>query len=208
MKAYIYTGGKIYPEYISESPKEEDLIIAADSGYKNAKACGVHPDILIGDFDSLGQVPDDVDEVLQLPEKKDLTDTQTAVEIAIERGATEIIIISGTDGRLDHTLSTLAIIEGLWNRNIRAIITSGQNRIRYIKNSGHILLRERAYKYFSVIACDDTVKGVSIDGAKYPLKNAKLTRTLQYAVSNEIDGNCSLITVKKGGVYIIESRDI
>ena len=208
MKAYIYTGGRIYPELISESPKQEDLVIAADSGYDNAIACGVRPNILIGDFDSICRIPSDIDEVLQLPEKKDLTDTQTAVEIAIERGATEIVIVAGTEGRLDHTLSTLAIIEGLWNRNIRAIITSGQNRVRYIKNSGHILLREKPYKYFSIIACDDVVKGVSVEGAKYPLKNAKLTRTLQYAVSNEIDGNCSLITVKKGGVYIIESRDI
>ena len=137
-----------------------------------------------------------------------LTDTQLAVEVAIERGADNIVIISGTDGRVDHTLSSLAILEGLWNRNIRCVLTSGQNRIRYIKNSGHILLRERNFKYFSVIACDETVKGVSIEGAKYPLKNVKLTRKLQYAVSNEIDGNCSLITVKRGGVYIIESRDI
>lgn len=208
MTAYIYTGGKIFPEYISESPKEDDIVIAADSGYKNAKACNITPNILIGDFDSLGKVPDDVDEVLQMPPEKDLTDTQLAVEIAIERGANNIVIISGTDGRVDHTLSNLAILEGLWERNIRGLLTSGQNRIRYIKNSGHILLRERTYKYFSLIACDDCVKGVSIDGAKYPLKNVKLTRRLQYAVSNEIDGNCALITVKKGGVYIIESRDI
>ena len=208
MKAYIYTGGKIFPEYITESPKDEDLIIAADSGYKNAKLCKVKPNILIGDFDSLGDIPSDIEEVLQMPPEKDLTDTQLAVEVAIERGADEIVIISGTDGRLDHTLSNLAILEGLWNRNIRCVLTSGQNRVRYIKNSGHILLREKNFKYFSVIACDSVVKGVSIKGAKYPLNNLKLTKTLQYAVSNEIDGNCSLITVKRGGVYIIESRDI
>lgn len=208
MKAYIYTGGKIFPEYITESPKSEDLVIAADSGYKNSKLCGVKPNILIGDFDSIGEVPSDVEEVLQMPPEKDLTDTQLAVEVAIERGADEIVIISGTDGRLDHTLSNLAILEGLWNRNIRCVLTSGQNRVRYIKNSGHILLREKNFKYFSVIACDSVVKGVSIKGAKYPLNNLKLTKNLQYAVSNEIDGNCSLITVKRGGVYIIESRDI
>lgn len=208
MKAYIYTGGRIFPEYITESPKDEDLIIAADSGYKNAKLCKVKPNILIGDFDSLGDIPSDIDEVLQMPPEKDLTDTQLAVETAIERGADDIVIISGTDGRVDHTLSNLAILEGLWNRNIRCVLTNGQNRVRYIKNSGHILLREKNFKYFSVIACDETVKGVSIKGAKYPLNNVKLTRTLQYAVSNEIDGNCSLITVKRGGVYIIESRDL
>lgn len=208
MNAYVYTGGKIFPEYISEKPKGEDIIIAADSGYNNAKLCGVMPNILIGDFDSLGKIPDGIDEVLQLPPEKDLTDTQLAVETAIEKGADNIVIISGTGGRLDHTLSNLAILEGLWQRNVRCLLTSGQNRVRYIKNSGHILLRDRNYKYFSVVACDDIVKGVSIDGAKYPLKNVKLTRRLQYAISNEIDGNCALITVKKGGIYIIESRDI
>lgn len=208
MKAFIYAGGNIYPDNIEEMPKDDDLVIAADSGYNNALKMNVKPDILIGDFDSLKNLPDDVDEIYEAPCEKDLTDTQLAVEKAIERGCDEIVIVGGLDGRLDHTLSLLSILEGLYNRNIRAIITSGQNRIRYIKNSGHILLRVRAYKYFGLIACDETVKGVSIEGAKYKLKNAKLTRTLQYAVSNEIEGNCALITVKKGGLYIIESRDM
>lgn len=208
MTAYIYAGGKIYPEFISERPKDEDIIIAADSGYDNAIACGVKPQILIGDFDSISSIPDDVGEVLQSPTQKDLTDTQLAVESAIERGADEICIIAGTSGRLDHAMSLLAILEGLWVRNIRCVITSGNNRVRYIKNSGHILLRMKAYKYFGIIACDEKVKGVSIDGAKYKLKNATLSRTLQYAVSNEIEGNCALITVKRGGIYIIESRDV
>ena len=57
-------------------------------------------------------------------------------------------------------------------------------------------------------ATDEKVKGVSIEGAKYPLKNATLTRKHQFAVSNEIVKNCALINVKKGGIYIIESRDI
>jgi thiamine pyrophosphokinase len=39
------------------------------------------------------------------------------------------------------------------------------------------------------------------------LENAKLKNTHQYAVSNEIEGNCALVEVKKGGLYIIESRD-
>ena len=50
------------------------------------------------------------------------------------------------------------------------------------------------------------VKGVSIEGCKYPLKKAKLSRNFQYAVSNEIVGNCALISVRKGAVYIIESK--
>ena len=60
----------------------------------------------------------------------------------------------------------------------------------------------------SIIAADDVVKGVSVEDCKYPLDNAKLTKKFQYAVSNEIEGNCALISVKKGGIYIVESRDL
>lgn len=206
-RAFIYTGGEIFSQYIKERPEEDDIVIAADSGYESAKKMGVKVDILIGDFDSLkGELPKDVPEILQVPVKKDLTDTQLAVEKAVEMGAGEIFIIGSTSGRLDHTLSTLAILENLWERHKRGYIISGQNRITYIKNTNHIVLRSD-YKYFSLIATD-VAKGVSIEGAVYPLKNKTLDRKLQYAVSNQIEGNAALVTVKKGGLFIIESRDI
>ncbi len=206
-RAFVYTGGEIFPQYITERPDDEDIVIAADSGYDSAKKMGVKVDILIGDFDSLkGELPKDVPEILQVPVKKDLTDTQLAVEKAVEMGAYEIFIIGSTSGRLDHTLSTLAILENLWERHKRGYIISGQNRISYIKNTNHIILRSD-YKYFSLIATD-IAKGVSIEGAVYPLKNKTLDRKLQYAVSNQIEGNAALVTVKKGGLFIIESRDI
>ena len=206
-RAFVYTGGEIFSQYITERPEGEDIVIAADSGYESAKQMGVKVNLLIGDFDSLkGGLPKDVPEILQVPEKKDLTDTQLAVEKAVEMGACEIFIIGSTSGRLDHTLSTLAILENLWERHKRGYIISGQNRITYIKNTNHIVLRSD-YKYFSLITTD-IAKGVSIEGAVYPLKNKTLNRKLQYAVSNQIEGNAALVTVKKGGLFIIESRDI
>jgi thiamine pyrophosphokinase len=169
---------------------------------------GVTPQILLGDFDSLGKnerIPEEI-EVLQVPAEKDDTDTQLAVQVALEKGATEIVIVGGLDGRLDHTLSNLAILENLYEKQIRAIFTNGQNRARFIRNSGVILLRED-FRYFSILAADPVIKGVSVDGCKYPLKKAKLQKTRQYAVSNEIVGNCALIEIKKGGAWVIESND-
>lgn len=207
MKAYIFTGGEIFHQYIAERPEEGDLVISADAGYKNATLMGVHTNILIGDFDSLGRIPDDVDEVKQVPMEKDLTDTQIAVETAIEKGAEEIIIVGSTAGRFDHALSMMAILEKYWGSRVPIYIVNGQNRVRFIRNSGFIVVRSQ-YKYFSVLAADEKVKGVSIDGGKYPLKNATLQRSHQFAVSNEITKNAALINVRKGGVYIIESRDL
>jgi thiamine pyrophosphokinase len=103
-------------------------------------------------------------------------------------------------------MSNLSLLEELSAQNIYAIIDDGANRVRFIRNSSALIGRSH-YKYLSVLAADDKVKGVDIDGCKYNLKNAVITRRDQYGVSNEITGNCALIAVKKGGVYIVESRD-
>ena len=207
MRAFIYTGGAVRTEFITEHPKSDDLTIAADSGYHTARALGERIDLLLGDFDSIGQVPrDEGFEIQQVPAEKDYTDTQLAVEIALERGASEIIIIGGLSGRLDHTLSTLAILEDLQARGVHGRITDGQSRAHFLKSSSTLVARS-PYKYLSLVAADEVVKGVDIEGCKYPLKRATLRRRHQFAVSNEITGNVAFIAVKKGGVYIIESRD-
>ena len=209
-KAFIYTGGTVFCEYVTEKPEKGDLIIAADAGYLTTQKMGVKPDVLLGDFDTLGveNIPDDI-ECLRVPAEKDDTDTQLAIKTAIERGAGEIVIIGGLSGRLDHTLSTLAILEDLWERKndrIYVILTDGKNRVRFLRNSGTILPRSQ-YRYFSLIAADDIVKGVTLDGCKYPLKNGRISRRYQWAVSNEITGNCALIEIRRGGVWVIESMD-
>ncbi len=207
MKAFIYTGGLIFPENITEKSKAGDLRIAADGGYNNAKRLGVHVDILLGDLDSLGKVDvGEETEVIRVPAEKDFTDTQFAVETAIARGAEEIVIIGGLSGRLDHTLSNLSILEDLSARRVHALITDGNNRVRFI-NSTSTLIARSGYKYVSILLASEKAKGVSVEGCKYPLKNARLERNLQYAVSNEITGNCALISVRKGSLYIVESRD-
>jgi thiamine pyrophosphokinase len=210
MKAFIYSGGEIYPENITEHPKASDICIAADSGFANAKALGERVDIALGDFDSLsggaGSIPDGV-EKLTVPAEKDETDTQLAVNVALSKGADDIVIVGGLSGRLDHTLSNLAILEALFDLGVPAVILDGRNRARYIRSTSTLIPRS-GYKYLSLLAGDEKVKGVSVEGCKYPLKKATLNRRLQYAVSNEITGNVALISVRKGGIYIIESKDV
>ena len=207
MRAFLYTGGHVDVANITTHPKGDDLVIAVDSGWNNAVALGEKPTVLVGDFDSLGEenIPTGV-ELIRLQPEKDKTDTQVAIEVAIERGATEIDIVGGLSGRLDHTLSNLFMLECLAQRGIYAIAYDGISRARYLDSSSVIIGRSQ-YRYVSVLAVDEKVKGVEIDGCKYPLKKATLYRNYQYAVSNEIDGNCTLIAVKKGKVFIIESRD-
>ena len=211
MRAYIYTGGAIDAANITDHPKGDDLLIAADSGFDNAVALGEKPLILVGDLDSINldsikekKIPDGV-EIYKVPAEKDLTDTQLAVELALSKGARDIVIIGGLSGRLDHTLSNLGILEHLADLGCHGVITDGFNRARFLRN-GSTLIPRGAYTYLSLLAADSAVKGVEIDGVKYPLKKAKLSRSYQFAVSNELTGNCAFVSVKKGSIYIIESK--
>ena len=208
MKAFIYVGGKIDANFITEHPKGDDITVAADSGILNAKLLGDHIGIAVGDFDSFPErdIPEDA-EIIRLKPEKDMTDSQVAVEISLERGADFFVIIGGLSGRLDHTLANLSILEDLTARNHYAIMTDGISRVHFI-NGGSALIGRSGFKYFSLIPATDVVKGVSVEGAKYPLKNARLSRkNAGFGTSNEIDGNCALITVKKGALFVIESRD-
>ena len=208
MKAFIYVGGKIDANFITEHPKGDDITVAADSGILNAKLLGDHIGIAVGDFDSFPErdIPEDA-EIIRLKPEKDMTDSQVAVEVALERGADSFVVIGGLSGRLDHTLANLSILEDLTARNHYAIMTDGVSRVHFI-NGGSALIGRSGFKYFSLIPATDVVKGVSVEGAKYPLKNARLSRkNAGFGTSNEIDGNCALITVKKGALFVIESRD-
>lgn len=207
MRAFIYCGGELHAELVTELPQQGDLVIAADGGYRHALACGAAVQVLLGDFDSLGEasLPEGL-EVHRLPPEKDLTDTQLAVDLALQRGATELVLVGGLGGRLDHTLSNLAILERLEAQHLHGLITNGKNRVRFLRNNSTLIPRS-SYRYLSLIAADEVVRGVTVEGCKYPLKRARLTRTLQYAVSNELTGNCALIDVRRGGVWIVESRD-
>ena len=206
MKAYIFAGGAIDAVALGERPGDADLTVAADSGWHNAKALGVTPKVLLGDFDSIGggKLPE-AEEILQVPPEKDRTDTQLAVDLALSRGADDFVIVGGLSGRLDHTLSNLALLEYLGERGAHAVLTDGSNRVRYLKNSGTLIARSE-YTYLSLITVGEIAKGVTVQGCKYPLKNAKLGRDCQWAVSNEITGNCALVEVRKGALLVVESK--
>ena len=211
MKAFLYVGGTVNPNNITEHPKADDFTIAADVGALNAKKLGDVPDMIVGDFDSakLESLTKEFPraEITTVPEEKDFTDTELAIDIALKKGATELIIIGGLDGRLDHTLTNIALLEELAKNRINVVITNGNDRIRYIEATSTLIIRSH-FKYLSIIPRTEKIKGLTILGCKYPLENKTITHTTPgLTISNEITENCAFIAVKKGGILIVESSD-
>ena len=87
MRAFIYVGGAVNADMITEHPKGDDMVICADSGYENAKKLGERADIFVGDMDSYTGELDEKVQVVRLKPEKDVTDTQAAFELAVEKGA-------------------------------------------------------------------------------------------------------------------------
>src|SRR2546428_7669407 len=109
MRSVIFAGGIVRPgRAVDRAIAEAELLIAADSGAATALHYGKVPDAVVGDFDSLD--PAVLEHLRALscpfipaPVEKDETDTELAVHVALERGATEMTLLGALGGaRFDH----------------------------------------------------------------------------------------------------------
>ena len=106
-------------DYVRELAQQADCIVCADGGVRHARACGLHPDLVIGDFDS-GTLPADC-EVIRLKPEKDDSDLMCCAREAIRRGADTIWIACASGGRIDHFLANLFLLEYLGREGIDAL---------------------------------------------------------------------------------------
>ena len=181
-----------------------DLIIAADGGFRHLLDYGIKPDVAIGDFDSLGYIPDDI-EIIKLPAEKDVTDMVAAVETGIKKGYKTFYIYGGCGGRIDHTISNLQLSASVAEKGLKVFIRDGKTVISAIHNES--LVFDSTYiGYFSVFSHSDISKGVTIKGLKYLLENAELSCTNPLGVSNEFIGEEAEITVENGTLIIVYSH--
>lgn len=103
---YIVGAGDFTPRGFAPVPG--DLVLAADGGYRALCSLGYTPDLLLGDFDSLGDLPLPPDlPVLRFPARKDDTDTGLALRHGLDRGFRDFALYGCAGGRVDHLLANL-----------------------------------------------------------------------------------------------------
>lgn len=103
---YIVGAGDFTPRGFAPVPG--DLVLAADGGYRALYSLGYTPDLLLGDFDSLGDLPLPPDlPVLRFPARKDDTDTGLALRHGLDRGFRDFALYGCAGGRVDHLLANL-----------------------------------------------------------------------------------------------------
>ncbi len=183
----------------------KDMLLCADTAYLAAKAEGLTPDIVIGDFDH-GEAKAFQNEAItiRVPCEKDDTDTMLCIKYAIEKGADSLTIVGGIGGRLDHTVANLQALAYAEKHGIQAILVSGNNEAFLMRGIGKLPKKDGFY--LSVFAYDGVCEGVSIHGTKYEVENAVLDTNFPLGVSNEITADFAEIEVKTGRLLIILSK--
>ncbi|HOQ15916.1 MAG: thiamine diphosphokinase [Epulopiscium sp.] len=208
MKILIIAGGDIEDYSFARSYADDsDYIICADRGISHARAMSLVPDLIVGDFDSASKEDmhyyQDKNIIFKsFPSKKDKTDTELALDIAIEKNPREIYIIGGTGNRLDHTLANIHLLYyGLQKKIAISLITSTQ-KIYLIDKE--ITLKGEKGNFVSLIPFSLEVHGVTTKGLEYPLNEAVLYSGSSYGISNVMTASTASICIKAGFLLVIQ----
>ncbi len=196
----IFCAGEL--NYPVEMPKNDDYVIAADGGYRHTQALGITPNAILGDFDSLGFVPEGAE---VFPVEKDDTDAMLAVRHGLKMGCDTFYIYGGMEGqRLDHTIANLQTLLYLEERGARGFLFGKRQIATVIKNDTlHI---PDCKGTVSVFAMGGEATGVTIRGLQYVTENITLSPTFPLGVSNHGLGEEATITVENGTLLIIYDR--
>ncbi len=205
--------------------RDGDMVIAVDGGYLYCQVLGIEPDVLIGDFDSLGEPCDvltgEMEYVEDLPEHvpgrekntgkrkiirlnpvKDDTDTLAALRYGLEQGYEEFHLYCALGGRLEHTIANLQCLLFLKHAGAMGYIWDGSTMTTLIHNES-LTFRQEMEGLLSVFAVGEKAVGVTEEGLKYLLEDATLSNDFPVGISNEFIGEKAVLSVKDGTLLVI-----
>lgn len=180
-----------------------DYILAADGGLRHLQALGTIPDGILGDFDSLGYIPENA---AVFPVEKDDTDAMLAVRHGLSLGYRNFVIYGGLDGqRLDHTVANYQTLHFLTKQGARGYLVGKDYIVTVISNES-LRFSSEAEGILSIFCLGADAKGVCLRGLQYPLENGILTADFPLGVSNHFTGKPAEISVVEGSLLVMWDR--
>lgn len=177
-----------------------DLLIAADGGLRHFDALDCNPDVILGDFDSLGYIPNNA---WVHPVEKDDTDLMLAVRHGLDQGFREFHLYGAFDGdRLDHTLANFQTLAFLQKHGAQGYLIGKQYIATVIQNQT-IRFTAEWEGIISVFCMGCDARNVTIRGLKYEVENATISSDFPLGVSNHFQGREAQISVTDGQLLIL-----
>ena len=184
--------------------RRNDYVIACDYGLHHAHRAGVVPDLLVGDFDSFHDVPDENVPTLRVKAEKDDTDTGLAVQQGLSMGLRDFYILGALGGRLDHQLANLHTAASIALQGGRCVLESADTVVYTVYNDTLTIPRREGWA-LSVFAWGGDARGVDLADVKYPLDNWTMTPDYPLGVSNEFAAASATVRVREGLLLVVLS---
>lgn len=201
MRCVIFCAGDM--DALLEPVRPEDVIIAADGGLLHTQRLGLAPHHILGDFDSLGYVPE---KAKRHPVEKDDTDTMLAVRLGLELGCWDFLFYGSLDGpRLDHTVANFQTLRFLADHGASGTLV-GKGQLVTLLKDGTLVFPGAPRGTVSAFAQGGIARGVTLRGLKYPLEEGCLDCGFPLGVSNAFTGQSASVTVKNGCLLLIWDR--
>lgn len=199
----VFAGGDPPPAAVLVGLPEGAYVIAADSGFDHAKRLGVEVDLLVGDLDSISAEGLELaSNIEQHPTDKDSSDLAIALDAALKRKPSRVIVVGGAGGRIDHFLANAALLASpeyaaltlTWLPG-HAVINVVRDRIELSGSPGDLV---------SLLPYGGPVLGVTTDGLRWPLHGAVLTPGTSLGVSNQMVGTRAAVELKEGVLLTVQ----
>ena len=199
--AVVVAGGDARIQAVPDGLAGAGPVIAADSGLDLAERLGLDVELLVGDLDSVSpgaraRARDAGVAIEESPRDKDLTDLELALLAARAAGASELVVLGGAGGRLDHLLANVAVLCGPLTDGMAVDAWLGDSRVQ--------VLRERVRvdgvpgSEVSLLAWHGDAVGVTTSGMRWPLADAVLAGGAAIGTSNVLESPEAAVSVRTG----------
>lgn len=192
MIAVIFANGILdHTPELDSLVRQAEVIIAADGGANHCRRLGITPDILIGDLDSidpplLSAYQKKGIAIHRHPQRKDATDLELAIDLAMAKGARTIWVIGALGGRWDMSLANIMLAASNKYKN-QKIWLSGQDCCMQILHPGiKHPVKGRPGQKISILPLKSDARAVTLTGFDYPLTEQTIPFGSSLGVSNSM----------------------
>lgn len=172
------------------------IICATDGAYSYLKENNIIPTFISGDFDSLIDLPKDV-EIIETPDQ-DFTDFDKILKILFDKGFKNIDVFGASGQEQDHFLGNLhTAIQ--WKNKLK--LTFYDNYSRYFLADKSTKVIDCKNKNISLVPLP-IATNITTEGLQYPLKKENLTFGEKIGTRNKAIENTIKITFETGELFI------
>lgn len=209
MHVVIFAGGTLRPgRAVEASITSADLVVAADSGAATALHYGRTPAFVVGDLDSLTLPVSELEamgcQFVRAATEKNETDTELAMQVALEHGATEMTLLGGLGGaRFDHTMANILLLAGFEETPIR--IVDGPLVCWLLRGPGSTSIVGQPGDLLSLLPLTGAAVGVRTTDLYYPLYGETLRFGRPRGLSNVLTREHAEVSLEGGMLLVIHT---